>query len=123
MNQEWRTQARCRGDAELMYDTEAVEEARAVCLKCPVLAECREWIMADEKGAALGSRWGVTAALTPKERRRLDQYGEPTHGTTAGYEWHRRNGEDACQPCKRAESRASAERNRRARKRAKEAAA
>jgi len=61
-------------DPEIFYPvsldpiSSGVLAARRVCTGCPVLAECRADVMAHEDPAR---RWGITAGLTPVERRTL----------------------------------------------------
>lgn len=54
----------CRDDPERAYDDNRIAEAKAVCLRCPVLATCR--------GLAMQVRepWGVWGGLTVAERER-----------------------------------------------------
>ena len=58
-------------DPELFQSTDArdIPLAVAICKACPVLAICREDVLAREGGDAL--RWGVVAGLTPAQRRGL----------------------------------------------------
>lgn len=44
---DWRDQAACLGQDELMFDVERVEEALDVCRACPVVMDCRDAVMAD----------------------------------------------------------------------------
>src|SRR3546814_7523189 len=70
---DWRDQAACRQeDAELFFASDAtatgqasVQQALAVCRRCPVVAACQAW--------ALGTRqqFGVWGALTETQRRNV----------------------------------------------------
>ena len=70
MSTQWRQFARCLGaDPEIFYppseSDEAAEEAKAVCMVCPVREPCLEHaITAREKQ-------GVWGGLNERERRRL----------------------------------------------------
>lgn len=59
----------CAGRARLMDpkpgDQQGITAARRVCLGCPVLAECREWMSTLTRKADPG---GVIAATTLEER-------------------------------------------------------
>jgi WhiB family redox-sensing transcriptional regulator len=68
MTQHWRQYARCLGaDPDLFYPSadDAGEEAKRICMVCPVREPCLEYsITAREKQ-------GVWGGLTEKERRRI----------------------------------------------------
>lgn len=64
----WRNQAACRGmDADLFYPDrgESLAEARAVCRRCPVQAECLGTAVAQ------GERFGVWGGSSERQRRDL----------------------------------------------------
>ena len=73
MNLSWRQHAACRGvDPDIFYppldEIEAaavVEEARAVCERCPVRQPCLEFALANRE------RDGVWGGATERERRRM----------------------------------------------------
>jgi WhiB family transcriptional regulator, redox-sensing transcriptional regulator len=75
---DWRELAACRReDPELFYEyvsSIARSRAKAVCLSCPVLAECYAAVMDEERGYGDSEesnkryRYGVRAALTSAER-------------------------------------------------------
>ena len=103
----WQEHAACRGKTHLYYGPageDAVskqrreERAHAVCMVCPVLAEC----LAD----AADDEYGYRAGLTPEERARprRPQIGgrRPVYGcgTVPGYKQHRRRNETPCDPCR-----------------------
>lgn len=104
---EWMAQAAClNADTEVFFPDkgESPDEAKRICAHCPVVQECLDWALALPADTV-----GVWGATTVKERRRLRQLGAaradrtpPECGTPAGYARHYRQGEDACDPCKRA---------------------
>lgn len=119
----------CTGQPELFFGPDGektrspeaqfrIQQARTLCVQCPVWRECREsgrnlaavgvWGGEDDlnRAKALGRRIRARAALPPAE-----------HGTEAGARRHQRNGEPACWPC------AEAARSKGAERRAKTAAA
>lgn len=69
----WRDQAACLGlDTELFFPTGAtgraldqIEQAKAVCVCCPVAPECLEWALETSQDA------GVWGGLSEEERRTL----------------------------------------------------
>jgi WhiB family redox-sensing transcriptional regulator len=73
MTTDWRHQAACRDeDPELFFAIGEsgpallqVEEAKAVCRRCPVMQECRQWALET------GQEHGVSGGLSEGERRRL----------------------------------------------------
>ena len=78
---DWRDQGACRGeDPELFFPigtTDSalaqLQEAKAVCRRCPVQEECLHWALHSEpagQGAA-----GVCAGLSEDERRVLRRLG------------------------------------------------
>jgi hypothetical protein len=73
MSQEWLARAACAGvDPELFFPPAETGPARArqeaaakaVCARCPVTAECREW-------ALVALPFGVAGGLSEDERRAL----------------------------------------------------
>lgn len=68
---DWRHRARCRDeDPELFFPVGStgpsllqIQEAKAVCRQCPVLAECREWSIAS------GQDHGIWGGMDEDERR------------------------------------------------------
>jgi WhiB family redox-sensing transcriptional regulator len=77
MPDSWRDQGLCVDiDPEFFFPVgdgpvalEQAEEAKAVCLGCPVLSECREFELTSTSRGRLRSEAGVFAAMTPDERR------------------------------------------------------
>ena len=46
---------------------------RSVCLsRCPVLSECRDWVMRTELGQCYKARYGVAAGMSPLERKKYE---------------------------------------------------
>lgn len=115
---EWFADAQCRGlDPSLFLPVEDLNkpagarilaEAREVCRRCDVQAECLAY-------ALNGRETGIWAGTTGDQRRRIlgaqNRRGPlPTpedlvvheHGTPSGYRAHRYHGTDPCAPCRRA---------------------
>lgn len=44
---DWRSQAACLGEVELMFEVESNDAALELCRACPVLSECRDWASGD----------------------------------------------------------------------------
>lgn len=66
----WRMKGSCKGsDAWVFYpppeDDSLAEEAKAICLGCAVLKQCREFALATRE------KHGVWGGLTERERRRM----------------------------------------------------
>lgn len=67
----WTEFASCRsisGDMWFPELGEAWRDVRNVCLACPVLWQCRDWVMRTELGLSKSLRFGITGGLTPNER-------------------------------------------------------
>jgi WhiB family redox-sensing transcriptional regulator len=70
---DWRQRGAClEEDPELFFPIsesgpgeKQIEEAKAVCGRCPVLAECRVWVLDNPRLF----EYGVFAGTTPDERR------------------------------------------------------
>ena len=123
IDQDWRKRANCKGsDIDLFYpeDDISFDKALEICKDCPVIEQCRNYGLRNE-------RYGVHGGLTPKqknkERKRLnitintsivDSFikSAPPHmscGTNAGYAYlikrYRNNPEwekVPCLPCNKA---------------------
>lgn len=112
VDQPWRRDALCRdlcrsGDAEPSWwfpqqhrPTPELEQARAICLRCPVRAECLDWAL---KLPELHGLWG---AMSPRQRRRVSTI-RVSLCQTCGIEFHysidsgRKTPKVYCsQPCK-----------------------
>ena len=64
----WQEHAACRAmDPELFFPTRGAptREAKEVCLRCPVRAECLDAAMTGRE------RFGIWGGLSERERRRL----------------------------------------------------
>ncbi len=114
----WMAQAACRlEDPELFFpgtkgDAARTQtaEATAVCCGCPVLNDCLQHVI------AIRPEHGVWAAMSEADRRcmfkarrrasmqRPVDPADVEHGTRRGYDWHRRQGEPPCDPCREAEN-------------------
>lgn len=70
----------CTSDPDAMFSPERVGAAKGMCMRCPVMQQCR--IEAIETG-----QWdGVWGGMTPDERRDWAKAnGIPRHGTLSGY--------------------------------------
>ncbi len=74
--EDWRTSAACAtGDPDLFFRDETVyiDQARAVCRRCPVRDDCLAYILAAERTIPASERYGVFAALTAAERNILQR--------------------------------------------------
>lgn len=85
---DWLEQANCRGKTYWMYgnvwpeanvtdtrlddgnihDGVALAAAMCYCDNCPVIDECEDTVMEQERGHPLEDRFGITAGMTPQER-------------------------------------------------------
>jgi len=73
----WRRQARCNNAPPDLFFPETEEDAataKAICAQCPVLAECRSWILEHPENT------GVWAGTTEQERAAA---ANPSDGTGA----------------------------------------
>jgi len=100
----WRDLAACKGmDLDVFFrfkGQRGYEEARRVCLACPVVRECGEEAMRMESsGEYLPWRFGVYGGMSPQERRaRVIRLRRPEpEGVFAGrrFRWWDRAGEEA----------------------------
>lgn len=65
----WAMRARCAGMPDLMDpgdDDLKIDAAKITCRHCPVLVDCREWVLGLPASADPG---GITAGMTENERR------------------------------------------------------
>lgn len=107
---DFREQGACRGlDPDLFFPErgESVDHARAVCAECPVADACLDWALRHE-------RLGIWAGTSERQRRQMRrQLGIRVEtlgawplalgcGTAAGYQAHRRRGEETCVACRHA---------------------
>jgi hypothetical protein len=69
----WSSRGLCRHeDPEIFFQARYVDDAKAVCVQCPVLVDCQRDVMEFESGKAEDWRDGVVAGLTAAERAELD---------------------------------------------------
>lgn len=78
-------------------------EAKAICARCPVQAECGAW------ATATGLPYAIAGGLTDTERHERRPRGRPPAapppcGTPAAERRHRRLGEKPCEACRAAAS-------------------
>ena len=117
--EDWRHRATCLDENPEMFFPIGntgpallqIEEAKTVCRRCPVIAECRRW--------AEGTRqeYGIWGGLSEEERRALrrkklaaaqreasrsESCGHPHAGTEAGWRHHRSTHTAACRACRSA---------------------
>lgn len=100
----WRQDALCaQTDPEQFFpekghgQAEESRQAKRVCAKCPVAAQCLEWALANDET-------GIWAGTTDRDRKQLRRTRvKPQrpihHGTRGGYQTHRKRGEKPCQSC------------------------
>ncbi|MFC8282902.1 WhiB family transcriptional regulator [Streptomyces cyaneofuscatus] len=114
----WRFDGVCARavDDELWFpepsDKATTRDAITACLLCPVLLLCRQAALTEEQGLGKVSRHGIRGGLTPAQRHAADTSTRAAQGksgrqlapcgTDAAYDRHRRNGEQPCDPCRRA---------------------
>lgn len=75
---DWRNQALCRHHDldEFVPDVclpAVVEELKATCGHCPVIAICLETALVEERGLPAALRCGVRGGTTPRERAAIDR--------------------------------------------------
>lgn len=126
----WHADAACAGtDTEWFFDGEDTEGALAVCEDCAAREPCLKWALEHDEAGVWGGttdrdRDRLRRGLPPVERTPVrtapsgpeaPRRGLAPCGTPAAYMRHRRNGEDACEPCREANRLKSAESNRKRR--------
>lgn len=108
----WRAHASCLTRPDLLpvwigedQEPSLVFEAKTICWRCPAIEDCETDMLADEFEHACAA--GVIAGTSEQDRH--GRKGRPrrartpiTCGTRAGYHRHRKQGEDACEPCRTA---------------------
>lgn len=90
-DEDWRDDAECLGeDPDIFFPTqgESTDQARAICARCPVAAECLDFALAG------GEKFGIWGGKSERERRRLRRERAASHGTRAKYGSGCR-----CEPC------------------------
>lgn len=83
LSSSWREAAACREhgvDPEIFFPVgetgpalRLIREAKAVCARCPVIAECREWAL------RAGEPDGIWGGMTTTERRRARRLRRVSH--------------------------------------------
>ena len=107
---DWMDDAACKGmDTNIFFPErgESCEEAKAICRRCPVNDDCREYALS--MGSRIQGVWGGTS----DRGRRSDRSGRGRvyalkpidHGTYSGYNMHRHRGIPPCDACKSANTR------------------
>lgn len=101
--------AKCVGKTNLFYSEQevSIKFSKQLCEDCPIISECLDYALVN------GEAWGVWGGLTFQERRVLaasrglppPSRREVTHGTEAGFAWHRRKttldpSHETCIPCR-----------------------
>jgi len=68
----WTDFASCRSIGGDLWFPEVGEPtwvaARRICESCPVMWQCRDWVMRTELGFDRSRRFGITGGLTPSQR-------------------------------------------------------
>jgi WhiB family redox-sensing transcriptional regulator len=109
----WRDDALCAttGNPDLWFPIGTtgpyllqIEEARAICRACPVMAQCQEWALATSPDDGI---WGGLDAnelrlLRRRERRGKGRPDPMPCGTLAAYRRHLRHGEPIDRACREA---------------------
>jgi WhiB family redox-sensing transcriptional regulator len=98
--------AQVGGDLWFPEKGESTKEAKAICRRCPLIAECLEWSLYIEDDHGV---WGGTsredrkklrpARRLPGQHRTITQ---DAHGTYGVYQQHHRRHEKPCRDCAQA---------------------
>lgn len=113
---DWRHRAVCREeDPELFFPLGntgpwqlQIEEAKAVCRRCPAMNDCRRWALDTRQDSGV---WGGLSENELRAIRRKASRNRPPKppssgpakcGTPAGLEQHRLHKTAVCQPCRNA---------------------
>ena len=74
----WRDLAACSGyDTDLFFDHRRQKEAREVCARCPVMAECLDYAMTTKwQGYPTAGIWGGTGKMQRRGMKRRRSNGE-----------------------------------------------
>lgn len=109
---DWRDRAACAGmDLALWFPNEtgnsnAAFEARKICRACDVQTECLQYAMDTRQAHGI---WGGLSERQRRDLRRSHTITVRDHGTHHGYNAHIRKREPACEACKTAHARYTAE--------------
>jgi len=72
----WTESASCRSVGGDVFYPEPGDltwgQARQVCRGCPVLGACRDWVMRTEVGKDHKQRFGITAGMSPVQRKKFE---------------------------------------------------
>jgi WhiB family redox-sensing transcriptional regulator len=104
-SEDWADHAACRGvDPDLFFpgQGEDTRRAKAICARCPVQTFCLNEALANRE------KFGIWGGLSERERRRIRRASTigairlvaREHGTTAGYQQHRRDNTPVCDDCR-----------------------
>jgi WhiB family redox-sensing transcriptional regulator len=103
VSEEWMDQAACRGkDADLFFPEpgESLRPAKQICAGCAARDDCLRFAVREQ------IFHGIWGGLSPQERRRgrrrRTEDRPVLHGSTGGYQAHRRRGEEPCADCRAA---------------------
>lgn len=82
--QAWKEDAACRGSKVNFFpgrgDNKGVREAKAVCAECPVIDDCRSYMLAN------GEKFGVWAGTSENQRRSMRPQRVVIHGRNSTYQ-------------------------------------
>lgn len=76
----WAEHATCANTGDAFYPEYGAghdewDYLRSVCLnRCPVLDDCRDWVMAAELGHDYKTRYGVAAGMSPLQRKKYEPH-------------------------------------------------
>lgn len=116
MSATWQHHAACIGHADVMFigdrhtadvrRQQRIAAAQQICSTCPVINDCRTWILADHGPMVDHVIAGISPddIATQRQRGRHRGLNSPAQGcgTNAGYQRHRRTGTDMCDDCRHA---------------------
>jgi hypothetical protein len=112
----WHRQALCaRADVE--FAASAAYDCLDLCNRCPVRLDCLADAITEEAQTPVRHRTGIRGGLPASHRTTPADvaYNTAECDTRSGYNKHRRNGEEACDPCKAAHARHEQDQRRRRR--------
>lgn len=111
---DWRDAGSCRREAvaHLFFSDDQADQAlaRSVCQNCPVLAECRDYVLNCPQ-----REYGIWAGMSEDQRNRARRRPRSTAkcGTEGGYYHHRLLGQATCEACRSAHAQAERDRHHR----------
>lgn len=74
----WTLEATCSSTGDAFFPEYGAghdewDYLRSVCLnRCPVLVDCRDWVMRTELGQDYKTRYGVAAGMSPLQRKKYE---------------------------------------------------